>query len=267
MKTAAIMILAATAAAIAGPDTVRLTHSVDPITIELGAGIACADSDPLQTSLSNSFWRAFKPTDFGVTNDFSVLQFEFGVETLELPTLDAIEITVNFYETFSGTAPAVGLPLIGTTSAELSERSLELVTIDASASVTAGAALVVEISVPSLRDLAGGTLGDRFIPGGNFAGQTAPWYVSSIDCGILDPTDVADFGFPDSNQVVTVIGEQSGACCCVDIDQDGQLTIFDFLAFQSAFDAGDLLADFDGDGELTILDFLAFQTQFDAGCP
>ncbi len=55
--------------------------------------------------------------------------------------------------------------------------------------------------------------------------------------------------------------------CRADIDGDGELTIFDFLAFQNAFDAGDLLADFDGDGELTIFDFLAFQNEFDAGCP
>ncbi len=52
-----------------------------------------------------------------------------------------------------------------------------------------------------------------------------------------------------------------------DFDGDGSLTIFDFLAFQNAFDAGDLAADFDGDGELTIFDFLEFQNEFDAGCP
>ncbi|MFI4883113.1 MAG: GC-type dockerin domain-anchored protein, partial [Phycisphaerales bacterium JB064] len=54
--------------------------------------------------------------------------------------------------------------------------------------------------------------------------------------------------------------------CRADLDGDGQLTIFDFLAFQNAFDAGDLVADFDGDGELTLFDFLAFQNEFDAGC-
>ena len=54
--------------------------------------------------------------------------------------------------------------------------------------------------------------------------------------------------------------------CRADIDGDGELTIFDFLAFQNAFDAGDPLADFDGDGELTIFDFLAFQNAFDVGC-
>ncbi|MFI4917437.1 MAG: GC-type dockerin domain-anchored protein [Phycisphaerales bacterium JB060] len=54
--------------------------------------------------------------------------------------------------------------------------------------------------------------------------------------------------------------------CPADIDGDGVLTIFDFLAFQNAFDAGEPIADFDGDGVLTLFDFLAFQNQFDAGC-
>jgi hypothetical protein len=54
--------------------------------------------------------------------------------------------------------------------------------------------------------------------------------------------------------------------CRADFDADGTLTIFDFLAFQNAFDAGDPIADFDADGELTLFDFLAFQNEFDAGC-
>ncbi|MEO1007783.1 MAG: GC-type dockerin domain-anchored protein [Planctomycetota bacterium] len=55
--------------------------------------------------------------------------------------------------------------------------------------------------------------------------------------------------------------------CRADIDGDGDLTVFDFLAFQNLFNAGDLAADFDGDGALTIFDFLMFQSEFDAGCP
>ena len=54
--------------------------------------------------------------------------------------------------------------------------------------------------------------------------------------------------------------------CRADMDGDGELTIFDFLAFQSAFAVGDPAADFDGDGSLTLFDFLAFQSEFDAGC-
>src|SRR5690606_10754205 len=54
--------------------------------------------------------------------------------------------------------------------------------------------------------------------------------------------------------------------CRADLDGDGELTFFDFLAFQNLFAAGDLRADFDGDGELTFFDFLAFQSEFAAGC-
>ena len=54
--------------------------------------------------------------------------------------------------------------------------------------------------------------------------------------------------------------------CPVDMDGDGQLTIFDFLMFQNLFATGDSRADFDGDGELTIFDFLAYQNAFARGC-
>ena len=54
--------------------------------------------------------------------------------------------------------------------------------------------------------------------------------------------------------------------CVADLDEDGSLTIFDFLAFQTLFDQGDLKADFDGDGELSLFDFLVFQNAFDMGC-
>lgn len=54
--------------------------------------------------------------------------------------------------------------------------------------------------------------------------------------------------------------------CRADVNEDGVLDIFDFLAFFNAFDAGEPIADFDFDGELTVFDFLAFQNRFDAGC-
>ena len=62
------------------------------------------------------------------------------------------------------------------------------------------------------------------------------------------------------------VGEIRTFSCYADLDQDGQLTIFDFLAFQTLFDTGDAMADCDEDGSLTIFDFLCFQTAFDLGC-
>ena len=81
--------------------------------------------------------------------------------------------------------------------------------------------------------------------------------------------DDAVFDVPDG---VTVQSGQIGirdnqrVRCLADLERDGQLDAFDFLAFQNLFAAGDLTADFDGDGDLTIFDFLAFQNAFDAGC-
>ena len=47
-----------------------------------------------------------------------------------------------------------------------------------------------------------------------------------------------------------------------DLDGDGLLTVFDFLAFQNFFDAGNMRADFDLNETLDIFDFLAFQNAF-----
>ncbi|MEQ8844794.1 MAG: GC-type dockerin domain-anchored protein [Phycisphaerales bacterium] len=54
--------------------------------------------------------------------------------------------------------------------------------------------------------------------------------------------------------------------CRADFDGDGELTLFDFLAFQNAFDTGLRSADFNEDGRINLFDFLAFQNAFDAGC-
>ncbi len=73
-------------------------------------------------------------------------------------------------------------------------------------------------------------------------------------------------GSAGSDTGVVTLALPAVAGCRADLDGDGSLTIFDFLAFQNLFDAGSLTADFDGDGSLTIFDFLAFQNEFDAGC-
>jgi hypothetical protein len=59
---------------------------------------------------------------------------------------------------------------------------------------------------------------------------------------------------------VTTIG------CTADIDGDGELTVFDQIAFMNAFEHGHPWADVDGDGTPTLFDFLAFLNAFDAGC-
>ncbi|MEO1007724.1 MAG: GC-type dockerin domain-anchored protein [Planctomycetota bacterium] len=81
--------------------------------------------------------------------------------------------------------------------------------------------------------------------------------------------DVLDLYAPDviPAYVDDVLFVEVSAGCRADFDGDGELTLFDFLAFSNAFDAGDIAADFDGDGILTLFDFLEFSNEFDAGCP
>jgi len=55
--------------------------------------------------------------------------------------------------------------------------------------------------------------------------------------------------------------------CAADMNGDGQLNLFDFLAFQSAFSNEDPAADLaEPFGTFNIFDFLAFQTAYGQGC-
>jgi hypothetical protein len=74
------------------------------------------------------------------------------------------------------------------------------------------------------------------------------------------------FPFTGTPALGTFTIELLDVSCTADFDGDGELSIFDFLAFQNDFDAGAPAADLDGDGSLTIFDFLAFQNLFDLGC-
>ena len=124
-----------------------------------------------------------------------------------------------------------------------------------------------------------------FTPTDSFTlvGGESYWIVASSSFGTYDwkasspaetPTGLAThvgatFGaYPPvgTSSILTTYFIEASTACRVDLDGDGQLTIFDFLAYQNLFDLGDLTADFDGDGQLTIFDFLAFQNEFDAGC-
>ncbi|MFI4881201.1 MAG: GC-type dockerin domain-anchored protein [Phycisphaerales bacterium JB064] len=100
--------------------------------------------------------------------------------------------------------------------------------------------------------------------------DTAPGWAVEGFMGVIAPEGIASVVFECSADYPFEIDHlQIGLrapACPADLDGDGVLTLFDFLAFQNLFDTGDPRADFDGDGALTLFDFLAFQNAFDAGC-
>ena len=143
--------------------------------------------------------------------------------------------------------------------------------------------LLTTLDNPAILDV--GINDYAFTPSSSFTleGGETYWIVASSVSGTYDwkasspaqiPTGLAThraatFGaYPPvgTSSILTTYFIEAGDACRADLDGDGQLTIFDFLAFQNLFDAGDPIADFDGDGQLTIFDFLAFQNEFDAGC-
>ncbi len=93
-----------------------------------------------------------------------------------------------------------------------------------------------------------------------------PQFAAVADFDGSGSDDIAVTNRDSQTTSVFINSATGGDPCVADFDGDGALTIFDFLAFQSAFDMGNPRADIDGDGALTIFDFLAFQNLFSAGC-
>ena len=119
---------------------------------------------------------------------------------------------------------------------------------------------------------------ERFVQGGWFGEELSPEQLAqrvTPVLTILTDIDLVDAtgGFerraelPATVLVTIATDPDASAPCYADFDGDGELTIFDFLAFQNAFGTGSSQADCDGDGGLTLFDFLCFQNAFAAGCP
>ena len=77
-------------------------------------------------------------------------------------------------------------------------------------------------------------------------------------------TDGGDFTWqtPDPGHATIVVRTD----CLADLDGDGALTVFDFIAMQNFFTDASPVADLDNDGGLTLFDFLTFQNAFAMGC-
>ncbi|UYV13530.1 MAG: hypothetical protein NCW75_04415 [Phycisphaera sp.] len=98
------------------------------------------------------------------------------------------------------------------------------------------------------------------------AGFDTSFPAVGIDESWIVAATATDIGRHATSEFSAFVEVSGGTACPVDLDGDGELTLFDFLAFQNLFDASDPRADFDGDGDFTLFDFLAFQNAFDAGC-
>lgn len=163
----------------------------------------------------------------------------------------------------SGQGGSAGSVILGSTSVEITRQPAP--------SVTLASGRTLELAVDAIGS--GGLSyqwrrnGDPLVDDDRVSGSSTDMLViTSVgedDAGRYDVFVTDSCGPRPSTPSIVLIDDS----CRPDLDGDGELTIFDFLAFQNAFDAMDPIADLDGDGEFTIFDFLAFQNEFDAGCP
>jgi len=88
-----------------------------------------------------------------------------------------------------------------------------------------------------------------------------------IDCNLNlrpDSCDIAQGLSADTNR--DGVPDECQTACPADANGDGQLNIFDFVAFQNKFQEDDPAADCNGNGSFDILDFICFQLAFAEGC-
>lgn len=99
---------------------------------------------------------------------------------------------------------------------------------------------------------------------------SAEWYLAGGAAGGLPVPDAVRLSAGEAGQVGSALAvdllTDGPSRCYEDCDQDGELTFFDFLCFQTRFAVGDPYADCDGSGRIDWFDFLCFQNHFAGSC-
>jgi hypothetical protein len=175
-----------------------ITQSTDPDTLVDGTSVACCSA----ICLENSWLRLFDlDDDHGLTGAFSVESIDWGIQEVAGGTG---EVTVNVYcldeglpflYQFMNLKDSVVVPLadeVLTFHNTIIGGSCDTYTED----------MAVELHAEDC-NLTGCI--SLFI-GMNDLGQTAPTYIASASCSIIDPTDLAGIGFPDAHLVMKVNG-------------------------------------------------------------
>ncbi len=174
-------------------------------------GLACTGDGTASTS-DNSWWRRFyfsEHAQVGAAANITAVTISSSSATVPggLPT------TINLYTIAHSTAvdtiPTGALTLIGSTTTTVSGASAS-VTIPVTGSIndTEGKDLVVEWHTE-------GSAAGEFYPGANLSAQTHPTFISSNDCGIAEPTDAAEIGFPDFHLTMVVsVDDAAGPVGC-----------------------------------------------------
>lgn len=197
-----------------GPVSATQNTSLTPTPV---TSIACIQ-DGTDFHFDTSWWRAFSPADYGIETVFGICALEMTIEVADDGAGAGQPMTINLWEN-SEDCPFPGgtRTLIGTTSITVVDQSLTTLMIPITGTVRALTEFAVEIAVPDRV-----AQEDIFFAGSNAAGQTRPTYISSTECNLPQPIDLAAIGFPNSHVIMRVIGTQDAlAPKAIDVDAAG----------------------------------------------
>jgi hypothetical protein len=182
-----------------------ITQSDDPCTIVDGTSVACAGSIMVDTG----WWRLFDlDGDHGMSGSFCATAIDYAIQQAVGESQDT---TARVYclddgEPFTMNA----LDLIWENSVPQPEVHLEPYTMEVPPGVCCDSdtqSMAVEMASDDCTDT--GTCIFNFV-GHNDLGESSPTYISSPDCGIIDPVDLDLLGFPSSHLILVVHGEDDG---------------------------------------------------------
>lgn len=177
--------------------TITLTQTAS-MTIVPDNSVACIRTADLVTR-ENSYYRAFRLSDHGVTRPFTPTMVSFGVELADAAgaaTTQPVQIRLH---TLSGAMLTANLTNVAGNNVNVPDSATG--TITPAPQVPPTAVLVAEIFVPDSV-----AVGHKFFPGTNTGTETQPGYVRAPTCTIPEPATYNSLAFPAVKLVLTVTG-------------------------------------------------------------
>jgi hypothetical protein len=181
--------------------TATLSQS-SSLVITADNSLACTQTTTGFTS-ENSYYRAFRLADHGVTTAFTANRIDVAVENAVAGAGTSQTIQVKLY-TVAGTFPAGVLTQIAgqvVTVPNTTTGTTIPVTLSPPGIAAAGSTVVAEVYVPD-----GRTVGNTFFIGSNTAAETGPSYIRAPDCSASNPVTFASTGNPGVHVILTVTG-------------------------------------------------------------
>ena len=178
-----------------GPE-VELTHSNALLVQGSNPFTWCDRSD-------HHFYRSFRLRDFNVHGAFAVTSVTVGIERAlagGAGTTQPLQVTLH---TVTGEMQVANLAPLVSTTVQVSDQAFSLLEVPITATVPAGATLVIEVTVPDGRQ-------QRHVlyPGTNRLGETAPSYLRAPGCDVWNVASFAALGRKDTGLVLSVSGHE-----------------------------------------------------------